>query len=185
MERGSGPADIELGFLVRRIVRWIMIVKTNGRTNSPSLIFIGLQCLVIALTICNCLLVLRILGTKSVVLLLETLGCSLKGDVPLDLALLVELYARLEFSKLRLLALSKGALCGPSGYTVLACRASRVPTEPGTCSGRADHWHRSSRLNPFEYSENKRDCKLLHRSAGQVLGPNPSSAYGQVWASKV
>jgi hypothetical protein len=162
-----------------------MIVKTNGRTISPSLIFIGLWCLMIALIICNCLLILRILGTEAVVLLLETLGYSLKGDVPLDLALLIELYACLKLRKLRLLALSKGALCGPSGYTVLACRASKVPTEPDTCSGRADHWHRSPRLNPFEYSENKRNCKLLHRSAGQVLGPNPSSAFGQVWASQV
>lgn len=133
-----------------------MIAKANGRTISPSPIFIGLQCLMIALTNCNCLLVLRILLTKAVVFLLETLGRSLKGDVPLDLALLVELYARLQLSKLRLLALSKGPLCGPSGYTVLAHRASRVPTEPDTCSGRADHWHRSSRLDPFEYSENKR-----------------------------
>lgn len=111
----------------------------------------------IALTICNCLLILRILGTEEVVLLLETLGYSLKGDVPLDLALLIELYACLKLSKLRLLALSEGALCGPSGYTILACRTSKVPTEPDTCSGRADHWHLSPRLNPFEHSENKRE----------------------------
>jgi hypothetical protein len=162
-----------------------MIVKTNRRAISPSLIFIGVWCSMIALTICNRLLMLRILGTKEVVLLLETLGYSLKGDVPLDLALLIELYACLKFGELRLLALSKCALCGPTGYTGLACRASRVPTEPDTCSGRADHWHRSPRLNPFEHSENKRNCKLLHRSAGQMLGPNPSSAYGQVWASQV
>lgn len=111
----------------------------------------------IALTICNCLLVLRILGTEAVVLFLETLGYSLKGDVPFDLALLVELYACLKFSKLRLLALSKCALCGPTGYTGLACCVSIVPTEPDTCSGRADRWHRSPRLNPFEFSENKRN----------------------------
>jgi len=60
---------------------------------------------------------LRILGTESVVLLLEMLGYGLEGDVPLDIALLIELYACLKLSKLRLLALSKGALCGPSGYT--------------------------------------------------------------------
>jgi hypothetical protein len=77
-----------------------MIVKTNGRTIPPSLIFIGLWCLMIALTICDCLLILRILGTEVVVLLLETLGYSLKGDVPLDLALLIELYACLKLSKL-------------------------------------------------------------------------------------
>lgn len=124
-----------------------MIVKTNGRTISPSLIFIGLWCLVIALTICNCLFKLRVLGTETVVLLLEALGDSLKGDVPLDLALLIELYACLKLSKLRLLALSEGALCGPSGYTRLARRASKVPTEPDTCSGRVDRWHRSPRLN--------------------------------------
>ena len=164
-----------------------MIVKTNAsdRTISPSFTFIGLWCLMITLAICNCLLILRILGTKAVVLLLETLGYSLKGDVALDLALLIELYACLKLRKLRLLALSKGALCGPSGYTVLAHRASKVPTEPDTCSGRADHWHRSPRPNPFEYSENKRNCKVLHRSAGLLLGLNPSSAYGQVWASQV
>ena len=45
----------------------------------------------IALTVCNRLLILRILGTEEVVLLLETLGYSLKSDVPLDFALLVEL----------------------------------------------------------------------------------------------
>ncbi len=71
----------------------------------------------VTLTICNCLHKLRILGTESVVLLLEMLGYGLEGDVPLDIALLIELYACLKLSKLRLLALSKGALCGPSGYT--------------------------------------------------------------------
>lgn len=104
-----------------------MIVEANGRAISPSLIFVGLWCLMIALTICDCLLMLRILGTEAVVLLLETLCYSLEGDVPLYLALLVELYACLKISELRLLALSKGALCGPSGYTVLACRVSRAP----------------------------------------------------------
>lgn len=104
-----------------------MIVKANGRTISPSLTFIGLRCLMIALTVCNRLLMLRILGTEAVILLLETLGYGLKGDVPLDLALFIELYACLKLRKLRLLALSKGALCGPSGYTVLACRVSRAP----------------------------------------------------------
>jgi len=54
----------------------------------------------IALTICNCLFILRILDTEAVVLLLETLGYSLKGNVPLDLALLIELYACLKLSKL-------------------------------------------------------------------------------------
>jgi hypothetical protein len=162
-----------------------MIVKANGRAISPSLIFIGPWFLMIALTICNRFLILRILGAEAVVLLLETLGYSLKGDVPLDLALLIELYACLKLRKLRLLALPKGALCGPSGYTVLACRVSKVPTEPDTCSGRADHGHRSPRLDPCEHSENKGNCKLLHRSVGRILGPNPSSAYGQVWASLV
>lgn len=99
-----------------------MIVKTNGRTISPSLIFIRFWCLVIALTICNYLPKMLILGTETVILFLETLGYSLKSDVPLDLALLIELYACLKFRKLRLLALSKGSLCGPSGYTRLACR---------------------------------------------------------------
>ena len=107
----------------------------------------------IALTVCNRLLMLRILGTEAVILLLETLGYGLKGDVPLDLALFIELYACLKLRKLRLLALSKGALRGPSGYRGLACRGSRAPTESDTCSGRADHWHRSPRLDPFEYSE--------------------------------
>jgi hypothetical protein len=151
-----------------------MIAKTNERTISPSLIFIGHWCLMIALAICDCLLILRILGTEAVVLLLETLGYSLKGDVPLDLALFIELYACLKLNKLRLLALSKGALCGPSGYTALACRASKVPTEPDTCSGRAGHWHLAPRLNPFECSENKTGIvnyyiALLDRCWGQIL----------------
>jgi len=116
----------------------------------------------IALTNCDRLLILRILGTEAVVLLLETLGYSLKGDVPLDLALFIELYACLKLRKLRLLALSKCALCGPSGDTGLACRVSKVPTEdPDTCSGRADHWHQSPGFNPFKYSENKRDCRII------------------------
>jgi hypothetical protein len=105
----------------------------------------------ITLTSCNRLLKLSILGTEAVVFLLETLGYSLEGDVTLDLAMLIELEACLKFSKLRLLALSKGALCGSSGDTELACRASKVPTELDTCSGRADHWHRAPRHNPFEY----------------------------------
>ena len=75
----------------------------------------------IAFTICNYVPKLSILGTEAVILLLETLGYSLKGDVPLDLALLIELYACLKLRKLRLFALSKGPLCGPSGYTRLAC----------------------------------------------------------------
>ncbi len=74
----------------------MMIVKANGWAVSPSLIFIGLWCLVIALTICNCLLELRIFSTEAAVLFLETLAYSLERDVPLDLALLIELYACLK-----------------------------------------------------------------------------------------
>lgn len=128
-----------------------MIVKTNGGTVPPSLVFVGLLRLMITLTSCNRLLELGILSTKTVVFLLETLRYSLEGDVTLDLALLVKLDARLKLSKLRLLAFSEGALCGSSGYTELACRVSKVPTELDTCSGRADHWHRTPRPNPFEY----------------------------------
>jgi hypothetical protein len=128
-----------------------VIVETNGRTVPPSLIFVGLLCLMITLTSCNRLLELSILSTETVVFLFETLRYSLEGDVTLDLALLVELDARLKFSKLRLLAFSEGALCGSSGYTGLACHASKVPTELDTCSGRADHWHRTPRPKPFEY----------------------------------
>jgi hypothetical protein len=69
----------------------------------------------ITLTSCNRLLKLSVLGTEAVVFLLETLGYILEGDVTLDLALLIELYACLKLSKLRLLAFSKGALCGSSG----------------------------------------------------------------------
>lgn len=128
-----------------------MIVKTNGGTVPPSLVFVGLLRLMITLTSCNRLLELSILGTKTVVFLLETLRYSLEGDVTLDLALLVKLDACLKLCELRLLAFSEGALCGSSGYTELACRASKVPTELDTCSGRADHWHRTPRPNPFEY----------------------------------
>jgi hypothetical protein len=77
----------------------------------------------------NHLLELGILSTEPVIFLLETLGSSLEGDVTLDLALLVELDARLKFSKLRLLALSESALCGPSGHAKLTCHASKGPRE--------------------------------------------------------
>lgn len=63
-----------------------MIVETNGRTVPPSLIFVGLLCLMITL---NRLFKLSILDTEEVVFLLETLGYSLEGNVTLDLALLI------------------------------------------------------------------------------------------------
>jgi hypothetical protein len=128
-----------------------VVIETNGGTVPPSLIFVGPLRLMITLTSCNRPPELSILGTKTVVFLFETLRYSLEGDVTLDLALLVELDACLKLSKLRLLAFSEGALCGSSGYTGLACCASKVPTELDTCSGRADHWHRTPRPNPFEY----------------------------------
>jgi hypothetical protein len=106
-----------------------VVVNTDGWTVPPSLILVGLLCLMITLTSCNRLLKLSILGSEEVVFLLETLGYSLEGDVTLDLALLIELDAGLKLSKLRLLAFSEGALRGSSGYTQLAYRASKVPTE--------------------------------------------------------
>jgi len=77
----------------------------------------------------NRLLELRILSTELVIFLFETLGGSLESDVALDLALLVELDARLKFSELRLLAFSESALRGPSGDAKLTCHASKGPTE--------------------------------------------------------
>ena len=101
----------------------------------------------ITLTSCDRLLKLSILGAEEVVFLLETLGYSLEGDVTLDLALLIELDAGLKLSKLRLLAFSKGALRGSSGSTQLAYRTSKYRQNMSTCSGRADHWHRTPRPN--------------------------------------
>ncbi len=46
---------------------------------------------------------------------------------------------------------------------------------------------RIGHLDPIRLSvlENRWNCKLLHRPARQTLEPNPSLAYGQVWASQV
>jgi len=77
----------------------------------------------------NRLLKLDILRTEVIVFLFETLCCVLESDVTFDLALLIELDACLKLRKLRLLALSESALRGSSGYTKLACHASKVPTK--------------------------------------------------------
>lgn len=106
----------------------------------------------ITLISCNRLFKLNVLGAEEVVFLLETLGYRLEGDVTLDLSLLIELDAGLKLGKLRLLAFSKGALRGSSGHTQLAYRASKYRQNLSTCSGHADHWHRTPKPNSFEHS---------------------------------
>ena len=105
MERGGSLDGVELTLLVR----WILIVGTR-RTVPPSLIFVGSLCQVVTLVSGNRLLELDILRMEALIFLLETLGHGLKSDVTFDLALFVELDACLKLSKLRLLALSEGAL---------------------------------------------------------------------------
>lgn len=56
---------------------------------------------------------LEVLLAQLLVLLLETLGYVLEGDVPFDLALLVLLYSGLEFGELGLFALTESTLCCP------------------------------------------------------------------------
>jgi hypothetical protein len=119
MERRSSLDGVELTLLVR----WILIVETCGRAVSPPLIFVRLSCRMITLIRSNRFPELDILGTEALVFLLETLGYGLESDVTFDLSLLVELEACLKLSKLRLLALSKSALCGSSGDTTLARHA--------------------------------------------------------------
>jgi hypothetical protein len=70
MERGSSLDGVELTLLVR----WILIVGTNGRTVSPSLIFVGLPCRMTTLICSNLFPELDILCTEALVFLLETLG---------------------------------------------------------------------------------------------------------------
>jgi hypothetical protein len=125
MERGGCLDGVELTLLVR----WILIVGTSGCVVPPSLIFVGPLCQVVTLVSGNRLLELDILRMEALIFLLETLGHGLKSDVTFDLALFVELNACLKLSKLRLLALSEGALRDSSGYTKLARHASKVPTE--------------------------------------------------------
>lgn len=53
-----------------------------------------------------------VLAAEHLVLLLETLGDALEGDIALDLPLLVSLEAGLEIGELGLLAFTESALCG-------------------------------------------------------------------------
>lgn len=68
---------------------------------------------------------------ESVILLFETLGYALDGDVTLNLSLFIELDACLKLSKLGLFALSESAL-GGSVITVYKIRqvALENVTEP-------------------------------------------------------
>jgi hypothetical protein len=76
---------------------------------------------------------------KEIIFFFEALGRILEGDISLNLALFIELDARLKLSELRLLTLSESTLSGSSGYTKSGSCTPKAPTELHTCSGRADH----------------------------------------------
>jgi hypothetical protein len=92
---------------------------------SPSLAFVSLLCKQLTLISVNLLLKLSILRMKAVIFFFEALGRILEGDISLNLALFIELDARLKLSELRLLTLPESTLSGSFGYTKSASLHSK------------------------------------------------------------
>jgi hypothetical protein len=120
------------------LARGIFIVNITRLIVSPSLAFVSLLRQQLTLISVNLLLKLSILRIKAIIFFFEALGRILEGDISFNLALFIELDARLKLSELRLLTLPESTLSSSSGYTKSEGCTPETPTEPHTCSGRAD-----------------------------------------------